>query len=138
MRWFLLNSCAALRSYATLRIMHRKLLYIALVLAALLLALHLYALQNYLYWHHRWLDIPMHILGGIAIGALFLSYLGARRALLYFALMLGVVLFWEIFENVERISTGQPDYWFDTTKDIINGLIGSAISFWAARKGIWR
>ncbi len=118
--------------------MHRKLLYIALVLAVLLLTLHLYALENYLYWYYRWLDIPMHILGGVAIGALLINYLGARRALLYFTLMFGVVVIWEVFENVESISTGQPDYWFDTAYDMINGLIGAVLTFFAARKGIWR
>lgn len=118
--------------------MHRKPLLFAFMLTSLLLAFHLYALSNYLYWHHRWFDIPMHILGGAALGAFLLAFFTSQRALLYFACMLAIVVAWEVFEYVAHISTGQPDYWLDTGKDILDGLIGSGITYYFAKYGTWR
>ncbi|MDB4991840.1 MAG: hypothetical protein JWL75_85 [Parcubacteria group bacterium] len=76
----------------------------------------------------------MHILGGAAIGAFLLAFFSVRRAALYFGSILAVTVAWEIFENINHISTGQPDYWFDTIKDIIDGLIGSGITYYIAKK----
>ena len=117
--------------------MHRKPLYISLVLAALLLVLHLYALHMFLYWHHRWFDIPMHILGGAAIGAFLLAFFSTRHAKFYFFCMALVVVGWEVFEYIGHISTAQPNYWFDTAKDMVDGLIGAAVSFYFARRSLW-
>jgi hypothetical protein len=114
--------------------MNRKPLYTALVLTALLLALHVYALNTYFYWHHRWFDIPMHILGGAAIGAFLLAFFNVRRTILYFSCILAVTVGWEIFENVNHISTGQPGYWLDTIKDIVDGFIGAGITFYIAKR----
>ncbi|CAN5759976.1 hypothetical protein BH11PAT2_BH11PAT2_02700 [soil metagenome] len=113
--------------------MNRKPLYIALVLSAALLAAHLYALSTYFYWHHRWFDIPMHILGGIAIGSFLLAFFSVKRAWLYFAAMLSITVLWEVFEYYAGISRGQPDYWFDTIKDIADGMIGASITFITAK-----
>lgn len=118
--------------------MNTKPLYFALVLSALLLATHLYALSHYLYWHYRWFDIPMHILGGIAIGSFLLAFFSFRRFILYFSLMLAIVVLWEVFENVTHISTGQPDYWLDTFKDMIDGLLGSAFTYFIVKDSSWR
>lgn len=101
----------------------------ALILAGLMLGLHLWALESYLYWYYRWFDIPMHALGGAALGALIIAFIGRRKPWLFLAGMLGVVVGWEVFEAYARISTGQPDYWYDTTYDMINGLIGGYVVF---------
>jgi hypothetical protein len=118
--------------------MNRKPLYFALVLTALLLALHLYALNTYFYWYHRWFDIPMHILGGIALGAFILAFFHVRRSTLYFACMVAVVVGWEVFEYIANISPGQPQYWLDTIKDMADGLIGAAITYLVTRNPLWR
>lgn len=100
----------------------------ALVLAGVLLALHLYALATFFYWHHLWFDIPMHILGGAALAALIIAVVGFRPWIFLFG-MLVVVGGWELFENYAHISTGQLDYWFDTSYDMINGLVGAMAVF---------
>lgn len=117
--------------------MNRTSLFAALLLTALLLALHLYALDTYLYWYQRWFDIPMHILGGVAVGAFVLAFFSSSRTVLYLLCMVGVVVGWEVFEYFGSISTGQPDYWYDTTYDIFNGLFGSLISLFAVKKLEW-
>lgn len=118
--------------------MPRKPLVFALVLTALLLAVHLYFLHTYFYWHHRWADIPMHILGGMAIGAFILAFFNVRHVYWYFLCMLTAAVIWEIFEYVNHISTAQPDYWFDTIKDIIDGLIGAGITLIITKTWLWR
>jgi hypothetical protein len=118
--------------------MNRKPLFLALISTALLLILHLYALQTYFYWYHRWFDIPMHLLGGAAVGAFVLAFFNVRRMKLYFFCMLAVVVGWEVFENLAQISTGQPNYWTDTIGDMANGLIGAVFSYVVAKRGPWR
>jgi hypothetical protein len=124
--------------HATLTVMNRKPLFFALILAALLLALHLHALDGFLYWYYRWLDIPMHILGGAALGAFLLAFFNVRHALAYFFLMFVLVIGWEVFEFIGRISTGQADYWSDTLFDVGNGILGSLLPYLVARFSLWR
>ncbi len=118
--------------------MNMRWLLATLVLASVLAALHLYALHNYLYWHYRWFDIPMHILGGAMVGASFFAVVPYRSRTLYIAGILFVALGWEVFEYVFRISTGQPQYYFDTAHDVFNDGVGAFISYVFARKTIWR
>jgi hypothetical protein len=118
--------------------MNQKPLYFALILTTLLLALHLYALHTFFYWYHRWFDIPMHVLGGMAIGAFLLAFFNVRRTALYFSCMLVVVIGWELFEYFGHISTGQPGYWTDTVKDMADGMIGAAITYFLTRRPLWR
>ena len=80
----------------------------------------------------------MHILGGAALGAFIMAFGTARRTSTYFLCMVAVVLGWEIFEYFGHISTGQADYWIDSTKDIIDGLLGAAITLFVSRKNSWR
>lgn len=117
---------------------NRTWLLIALGLSIALLSVHLHALDQFLYWHHRWLDIPMHMLGGAAAGAFLMAFGTGRRTFTYFLCMMAIFVGWEVFEYAARISTGQPDYWLDTSKDIVDGLIGSAATFLIARKTTWR
>lgn len=118
--------------------MNRTWLSVAFILSAILLLTHLYALQHYLYWHYRWFDIPMHIIGGAALGSFLFAFGTARRTSTYFACMFAIFVGWEIFEYFAHISTGQPHYWLDTMKDIADGLIGSSIPLLFARKTSWR
>jgi hypothetical protein len=118
--------------------MNSKPLYFALLLATLLLALHLSALHTDFYWYHRWFDIPMHILGGVALGAFLLAFFNVRRMVLYYSCMLAIVIGWELFEYFTQISTGQPNYWIDTVADMVNGLIGASITLVLTKKPLWR
>lgn len=117
---------------------NRTWLFSAFILSVLLLLVHLYALHAFLYWHHRWLDIPVHIVGGAAAGSFLLAFGTTRRTSTYFICMLAVFVGWEVFEYFGHISTGQPDYWIDTAKDVVDGLIGSCVTFFLARKTRWR
>lgn len=119
-----------------------KLLLISLITILLISVFHYFSLKYSWYWTYRWLDIPMHIVGGfwVALSALWVSLHinhidninGYKRK--SFFVMLGTVLvvaiLWEIFELLfhvtSLISTG---YWSDTLSDISNGVVGGIISF---------
>jgi len=115
--------------------MNMNWLLAALGLCVILLGIHLEALVHYWYWVYPNFDIPMHILGGIALGA-FLIALGVRRWWVYAAYMVAIVVGWEIFEYMFGLSTHQPHYWRDTVDDMFNGLVGSAITY-SIKKYLW-
>ncbi len=117
--------------------MNMRWLIATLLLAALLAALHLYALEHFIYWHYRWFDTPMHILGGAMVGASFVAVFPSKNVRLFVVGVLFVAIGWEVFEYVFRISTGQSHYYFDTFHDIANDCIGAFITYLIAKKTIW-
>ena len=113
-------------------------LLVAFLLACVLAGLHFEALERLWYWYHRWLDIPMHFLAGIVMGCAVAGVLGRNRPAFFFATVLAGAVGWEVFEYFAGISTGQPDYWTDTIKDIANGVLGGAIVYLVTRITVWR
>lgn len=113
-------------------------LRITLLLSTLITiaVVHTVSIEFYLYWKYLWLDIPMHILGGVAcaLGFSTLPYFGLKHASRYtsmmwtilFTLCVGVV--WEIFEFSAGISQSEPGFLIDTvldlTMDVIGGIVG--------------
>ena len=125
-------------THAKVIAMRLRWLLIALGLALVLLGIHLYALDNHLYWHYRWLDTPVHILAGAMMGAAVVGVVLKFRPYSYlFAIAVGA-LGWELFENVFGISTGQPNYVWDTLHDILNDALGAVALYVLARFTIWR
>ncbi len=107
-------------------------------LATLLLAVHLYALQYYLYWYYRWLDTPIHILAGAMMGAAVIGVLLKFRPYSYLLAIAIGSLGWEWFEYLFGLSTGQPNYIWDTLHDILNDGLGAASIYILARYTVWR
>lgn len=124
----------SLRSYSLFTL---SLFIIIAVLHALGFA---YSLYFYLWWY----DIMMHLLGGFAV-ALLVTYIlclrpkdaeGAARkvsvrkiflTVLVSALVIGVV--WEIFEFIiNRLFTLRGNDMTDTVADLLNDLLGAAVS----------
>lgn len=94
--------------------------------------LQLLLLRLYLYWRYEWIDMPMHLFGGVIVGLgvfaardlhvpLF-SYL-VRPAGVFFV-VLCVALSWEAFEFAGGITELEPGYWRDAITDVVLGLIG--------------
>jgi hypothetical protein len=112
----------------------------ALFLTAALAALHVTAIIHFWYWEYRWFDTPMHVLGGMAIGATAIGIMGRPfRPLLYIGIVSFAFLGWELFEEMEGIAvTPGLDYTWDSAHDLLNDAIGAALSYLAARTTIWR
>ncbi len=111
--------------------------FTALIASLVLATVHYVALTEYLYWTYRWLDTPMHILGGFALASLLIAFLFKYRPLYFVAGMICISIGWEVFEFA--LGLPQPsDYVLDTAHDLINDAIGAGIAFTLARYTLWR
>lgn len=110
----------------------------AFLSALILLASHSLAVRYGWYVSFSYYDILMHLLGGVAVGLLVftvatsLGYVGRKR---FAIVIIGVVAFgigWELFEIIFDMTSfpiGTNMYFVDTTKDMINDIIGGIIAF---------
>ena len=88
----------------------------------------------YLYHELPWLDIPMHILGGLGVSFLVhavYSYKESKTVSLKYILYIYCIIAvaWELYEYIRGAMTysrGLMDY-LDTVKDFIGGGIGVVI-----------
>lgn len=93
----------------------------------------------HLYYELKWLDIPMHILGGFGVASLvsaLYSYFGKPISpwKIFIAYTFAAVA-WELYEYVHDVVIGREwNGWFDTIKDYIDGGIGAAISYRLMKK----
>jgi len=110
---------------------------LALVSSGVLALVHNVASAEYLYWTYRWLDVPMHILGGFALASLLVAFLFRFRPGYFLLGMVVVAVGWEVFEAF--IGIPRPaDYLFDTATDVLNDAIGGSLAYILARYTIWR
>lgn len=117
---------------------NRTWLAVALVLSAVLLIAHVHALANFWYWKYRWSDIPMHILGGAALGSFIFAFGTTRRTGTYFLCILVLFVFWKGAEYFGHVSYAQPYQWLENFKDLVTSFIGACIPFVIGRKTTWR
>ncbi len=113
------------------------------MLFAILIALcHYLALKFYLYWTYKWVDIPMHIMGGMIVSsmglwAIYFSPLknlllnNSKKTLLVSVIIIFIVGFlWEVFElQFGLISYSLVDR-IDSIKDMFDDIIGALIAGW--------
>ncbi|MBP9717237.1 MAG: hypothetical protein KBD44_00810 [Candidatus Pacebacteria bacterium] len=100
--------------------------------------LHTLAEAFSLYWLYDWLDMPMHILGGIVLMfmyaslrqmSLFLKRLPVYASGIGFA---GALIAWEIF-GILRYGGLKPDFWSDTLADLVCGITGIVTGYMLVR-----
>jgi hypothetical protein len=105
---------------------------------SVLAAVHIAALHFYLYWHYLWLDIPMHILGGICVALgfsvlpLFRVRLGgwSRTVYGYLGFVIVIGLLWELFEYQAGVSlAGESSFVLDTSLDMIFDVFGGYLGY---------
>ena len=105
---------------------------------------HLVAQHLFLYWHYKWLDIPMHFLGGVWVGlaALWLWYYSGygrkgdvaphRPWIVALAGGFAFGVLWECYDFlVWNFGAGAfpVNYLQDTALDIVMDLIGAFTAF---------
>lgn len=107
-----------------------KLPIITLVLLALLLILQKLAINYYWYATYPFIDIPMHMLGGVCIALSVFYVLKKPKHIILFTILGGIA--WEILEVYYGISGyifGTYAYNFDTAKDLIMDTIGGTVVY---------
>ena len=122
--------------------LQKKLLFIAFVTILLIGIFHYFAIKYSWYWTYRWIDIPVHLVGGfwVSLTALWValrvkhidSILGYKKKalLVMLASVLIVAILWEIFELVFKItSLHSVGYWQDSLSDIFNSFVGGVVAF---------
>lgn len=89
---------------------------------------------THLYYEIWWLDIPMHIFGGLAFALLFISVLNLKNKkvkfleIVLFVMIVGIL--WEIYEYAIHIYLGKD--WngvLDTIKDLFDDLLGATLVY---------
>lgn len=121
----------------------RKSVLIKLMFFAIFVAIcNLIALKFYLYWTHKWVDIPMHIFGGalvslIGLWVIYFSpfrkfFLGNSKKVYITSVLIAFIVgfLWEVFE----LRFGLISYSFiervDSIKDLFDDIIGALIAGW--------
>jgi hypothetical protein len=107
----------------------------------LLACFHAVALTFSLYYIYLWLDMPMHVLGGVTIALGYQSSYVFKKYTAYFphtflatvaaALIIGGG--WELYEYVVGLMTGGIFSATDTLKDIVMDCVGGAVGFIVAK-----
>ena len=104
---------------------------------SLFVTAHLYFLQLFLYWHLAWLDVLMHIWGGMLLVASWyeLKRLGVFKSLINktwfhpILFLVVVIVCWEIFKYLIADVVSQ-NYELDTVIDLGSGLLGGLITYY--------
>ena len=110
--------------------------YFSLFVAFLIIMVNHFAGIYQIYWLLSWFDIPMHIAGGFMVGLFAqtgLDHLNINKkrnvCTILFVILVGVV--WEFAEWYFGATSGLGLVSrFDTIKDIIDDIIGGALSIW--------
>lgn len=109
----------------------------ALAFSALLAYANYIAIAEYLYWKYVWFDVPMHFLGGMALGAFGVGLLNLYRPFLFIAFVLSLFIAWELFEYFFGIPR-DANYAFDTALDFLMDALGALVIYAIARFSLWR
>lgn len=112
-------------------------LLMVLVLASCLAVIHAWALSAYLYWRIVWLDMPVHLLGGLTIGMGVIALLHVFRPWVFVVLMVLAIVGWEVFELLIGIPR-EANFVFDSALDVLMGALGGVVAYFLARLTLWR
>lgn len=119
-----------------------------------ILVFHSFALYYHWYWRVWWLDVPLHMLGGVWLTVFVFWFLRTyKKDLLYgindfelLILVIGVIalvgVFWEFYEFFEDLIFKSDSDWVlrlqvgyvDTLKDLADDILGGLIAFFSLRR----
>ena len=126
--------------------MQRIIALAGIISAAALVVLNRAAIDLSWYWTYKWIDLPMHFLGGFSIGLLLL-YIGCivwqsdlwekhnARFLLVLIPLIVIGIVWELFEIIigfENLASLAP-YIGDTALDLLMDILGGLAALFLFR-----
>jgi hypothetical protein len=106
-----------------------------LITGSIIAVVHYLAMSLELYWRYWWLDIPMHVVGGVFILLLWATMIDLRvvtrssMRVKTAVIVVGIVIvLWEVFGVV--VEQGfKVDFVTDTSIDLLCGAVGGAIGY---------
>ena len=115
-------------------------------LFVVILTSHILAVINNWYWVYKWIDVPMHFLGGIWLGLIFLCFIMPQLKITDHKLLITMILvasfavligvFWEFSEFLSDIFLAHKSYFeisqqgvADTMADLFFDLVGGLAVF---------
>ena len=113
-----------------------RLTIVTLIVGTLFAVVHTINEINYHYWYYPGLEYVMHVWGGIVLylvleSLIWLSYIPkkiAGRPLGVLALLAGGMIMWEIY-GIYRYGGFKPHYVFDTSLDLVFGILGCTLGW---------
>lgn len=117
--------------------MRTRWLVAALLLCTVLAALEWWAVENFIFWKYVWFDLPMHFLGGLALGVLAVGIINTRNVRYFILSLLLAFVGWEVFEYVFGVPR-EANYAFDTSIDIVMDTLGALVAYTVAARTIWK
>lgn len=117
--------------------MRLRWLFAALLLCALLAVLEWWAVENYIFWRYVWFDVPMHFLGGLALGVLAVGFFHTRQSGIFALALALAFIAWEIFEYTFGLPR-ESNYVFDTGLDLLMDTLGAVVAYTVARVTLWK
>jgi hypothetical protein len=105
-----------------------------------LLILNTIATKLSLFSPYKWIDIPLHVLGGFCVGLFAIglfkfffkeeTYLKSKQFLYIVIMVLFVGVAWEVVEAYFKVSIlFGGNFWFDTVKDLLMDTLGGILSY---------
>lgn len=113
----------------------RQQLYTALFLLIVLFIFNDFAGQISLYWIYRWIDLPMHFIGGALISwvayIVFAWWQKDYNIHWIYAVIFsfGLGFIWEVIEFYFKVAQLVPEYMADSIKDIFVDMIGGLVVY---------
>ncbi|MFA5103551.1 MAG: hypothetical protein WC525_10430 [Candidatus Thermoplasmatota archaeon] len=91
----------------------------------------------FLYWKYIWLDVPMHLLGGITVvlgiaslPSFHITLLKRHETLVTSIVAVLIVgILWELFEVATGVPFTRESYVFDTSLDLLMDVFGGAVGY---------
>jgi len=113
---------------------------LTIIIGFQLLVTHFIALELYLYWTFWWLDILMHLLGGVWLVCVWRTLIDMEvistdwwRLQIILPVTITIMVVWEIF-GIYVEDGFKVGYITDTAGDILCGILGVLVGFWLLRK----
>ena len=117
--------------------MPQAIVWIFLLISGSFATIHTLAVATSLYWYYSWFDIIMHFWGGalVVLGVYALCSLKhvplKPTSFIIFSTLIIAMVVWELFEW--QVGLFDPHtHFFETMKDIVVGLIGGLVGYFAA------
>ncbi len=93
----------------------------------------------HLYFEIKWLDKPVHFLGGASVALFTIAMLNLWHKQVHMSNVLAgtvfIAILWELYEFTHDVLVLRPwNGWFDSSTDVLFGILGGALTYFLYKK----